>query len=44
MFTNVPERNEKDTQAVLTEFLESKMNISNICFERVHRIKLKKSK
>ena len=41
VFTNVPERNEEDTEAVLTEFLESKLNINNICFERVHRIKLK---
>ena len=41
VYTNVPERHEEDTEAVLTEFLESKLNISNICFERVHRIKLK---
>lgn len=41
VFTNIPERNEEDTEAVLTEFFENKLHIRNICFERVHRIRLK---
>ena len=40
-FTNIPEFTNENTEAVLADFLRDKMNIKNIPFERVHRIRLK---
>ena len=41
VFTNIPETTNENTEAVLADFLREKMNIRNISFERVHRIRLK---
>lgn len=37
VLSNITERHEEDTEAVLIESLEHKPNIRNICFKRVHR-------
>lgn len=44
IFRNIPEVQNENTEEVLTQFLSEKMNIENICFERVHRMWEKKSK
>lgn len=41
IFTNIPESHEENTETVLTEFLDNKLHIRNISFERVHRIRIK---
>lgn len=41
IFTNIPERPNVDTEDVLSQFLDNKLSISNVAFERVHRIRSK---
>ena len=38
LFTNISEHEHEDTELILTNFLKDRMNITDISFERVHRI------
>lgn len=42
IFTNIPESHNENTEAVLSEFLQSKLQLNGIQFERVHRLKTRR--
>lgn len=43
VFTNINQAADEDTEAVLREFLASKLNIDNVSIERAHRIRPKQT-